>query len=70
MKNKPVVYYDPKSESGNIFYILAKVRVELRKQRRIQDFNDCWERVQKCSNYKKALKIINEYVELKEISYV
>ena len=64
--NKPIVTYDPKGESGNIFYILAKVRLALRKQRRIQDFNDCWERVQNSKSYPEALEIIKEYVELRE----
>ena len=64
---KPVVIYNPKGESGNIFYILAMVRNALRKQRRIQDYNDCWERVQKCTSYQEALEVIKEYVDLKEI---
>ena len=63
---KPIIYYDPKGESGNIFYILAMVRSELRKQRRIQDYNDCWERVQNSHSYEEALKVINEYVELRK----
>ena len=62
--NKPVVTYDPKGESGNIFFILAKVRLALRKQRRIQDFNDCWERVQKSKSYPEALEIIKEYCKV------
>lgn len=63
---KPVVKYNPRGESGNIFFILAKVRDALRKQRRIQDYNDCWEKVQQCNSYEEALNIIREYVELIE----
>ena len=63
---KPVVTYNPRGESGNIFFILAKVRDALRKQRRIQDYNDCWEKVQQCKCYEDALKVIREYVELIE----
>lgn len=63
---KPVVTYNPRGESGNIFFILARVRDALRKQRRIQDYNDCWEKVQQCKNYEDALKVIREYVELIE----
>lgn len=63
---KPVVKYNPRGESGNIFYILAKVRDALRKQRRIQDYNDCWEKVQQCNSYEEALNVIREYVELIE----
>ena len=62
--NKPIVEYDPRGESGNIFYILAMVRNALRKQRRIQDYNDCWEKVQACKSYEEALKVISEYVTL------
>lgn len=63
---KPVVTYNPRGESGNIFFILAKVRDALRKQRRIKDYNDCWEKVQQCKSYEDALKVIREYVELIE----
>ena len=63
---KPVVKYNPRGESGNIFFILAKVRDALRKQRRIQDYNDCWEKVQQCNSYEDALNVIREYVELIE----
>lgn len=63
---KPVVKYNPRGESGNIFYILAKARDTLRKQRRIQDYNDCWEKVQQCNSYEEALNVIREYVELIE----
>ena len=64
--NKPIVEYDPRGESGNIFYILATVRNALRKQRRIKDYNDCWEKVQTCKSYEDALKVIREYVTLVE----
>lgn len=64
--SKPTIKYNPRGEDGNIFVILAKTREALRKQRRIQDFNDCWERVQNSKNYPEALEIIKEYVELRE----
>ena len=64
---KIVVHYDTNGPSGNIFYILGNVKNALRKERRIQDWNDCLERVQNCHSYEEALKIINEYVILKKI---
>ena len=63
---KPEVKYNPRGESGNIFFILTKVRDALREQRRIQDYNDCWEKVQQCNSYEEALNVIREYVELIE----
>lgn len=64
---KPIIKYNPRGESGNIFYILAAVREALRKQRRIQDYNDCWEKVQKAHSYEEALAIISLYVKLVRI---
>lgn len=63
---KPIVEYDLRGESGNIFFILARTKEELRKQKRIQDYNECWERVQASKSYPEALKIISEYVTLVE----
>lgn len=64
---KSIVNFDSYGPSGNIFHILGLVRNELRKQRRIIDYNDCWERVQKSNSYEEALKIIREYVDLIDI---
>ena len=49
---------------GNIFFILGMCQRELRKQRRINDYNEMWEKVQKSGSYDEALKIIGETVEL------
>lgn len=65
---KTTIYYESKGESGNIFYILGMTREALRKQRRINDFNECWERVQKCKSYNEALNVIGEYVDLVDLS--
>lgn len=61
---KPVIVFDSRGPGGNIFYILAEVRAVLQKERRIIDYNNCWERVHKASSYDEALKIIREYVDL------
>lgn len=65
--NKPIIKYNPRGEDGNIYVILIKVREALRKQRRIQDYNDCWEQVQMCKSYPEALEIIRKYVNLVEV---
>ena len=67
MKTKPVITYDPKGESGNIFWILGKLRDHMRKQRRVDAYNQIWERVQNCESYEAALKIISEESELKKV---
>ena len=61
---RPEVHYQSRHESGNIFAILAMVRNVLRKERRINEFNDLWDRVQKAGSYENALDIINEKVRL------
>lgn len=65
---KTTIYYESKGTSGNIFYILGKTREALNKQRRINDYNECWERVQKCKSYNEALNVIAEYVDLVDLS--
>lgn len=64
---KPIVNFDSQGPSGNIFYILGLVRESLRKQRRIIDYNECWEKVQASGSYEEALRIIREYVELIDV---
>lgn len=64
---KEIIYFNRNGRTGNIFYILGLARDKLRKQRRIIDYNECWERVQHSGSYEEALKIIREYVDLIEI---
>ena len=61
---RPEVHYQSSHESGNIFAILALVRNVLRKERRITEYNELWERVQKAKSYDEALAILREKVEL------
>lgn len=61
---KPVIAYERRGPSGNIFFILAMCQKELKRQRRINDYNEMWEKVQKSGSYDEALKIIGEVVEL------
>lgn len=61
---KPVIRYNSRSETGNIYYILAMVRNELSKQRRITEYNNLWSKVQLSGSYEEALKHIKEVVTL------
>ena len=68
MKKKETIYYDPKGPSGNIFAILGQLRTIMRKQRRVDAYNQIWERVENSKSYEDALKIISEEVELVKIA--
>ena len=64
---KPIIEYCVHGETGNIFWILGRLRDIMRKQRRIDAFNQIWDRVQKAGSYDTALKIISEEAELREV---
>lgn len=64
---KGTVYYNSKGPSG-IYHILYLVRQEMRKQRRISEFNECRDKVFDSQSYEDALAVINEYVDLVDIS--
>ena len=66
--NKPELIYDSRGESGNIFWILGQVRRLLQQHRRINAYNELWERVQRAGSYKEALDIIGEEVTLIDIA--
>lgn len=62
--NKPRVEFHSRGPEGNIYFILGKTRDILRRNRRISDYNDMWERVQNCGSYTAALDEIRKTVEL------
>ncbi len=62
--NKPVLIYDSRGESGNIFWILGQAKRLLREQNRLAAYNELWERVQSAGSYSEALKLIGEEVTL------
>lgn len=64
---RPSIEFHSSSAEGNIYYILGKVRDALRKQRRINDYNELWERVQKSENYVNALVEIRKIVDLTDL---
>lgn len=61
---KPVLIYNSRGESGNIFWILGQVRRLLREQNRITAYNELWKRVQSADSYNDALQLIGEEVTL------
>ena len=65
--DRPIIYYDSRGPSGNIYAILAAVSQALRKQRRYTDFNTLRDRVFEAGSYEEALRIIEETVDLVEI---
>lgn len=62
--DKAVVHFQSMHESGNIYAVVGLARDALRKQRRITDYNEMWERVQDSWSYPDALAVIREYVNL------
>lgn len=60
---KQVVHFQSCHESGNIFRIMSKVRNILRKEHRITEWNNAWERIQR-TDYAGALEILREFVDL------
>ena len=48
---------------GNIYAILAKVRVEMRKRRLIQKYNDLYCDVTNCKSYQEAIARIRQDVD-------
>ena len=61
---KPPFHFHSRGPSGNIYAILAEVRNYFRHERRITEYNELWERVQKAKSYDEALAILREKVEL------
>lgn len=61
---KPIVTFDSRGSSGNIFAVLALTRDALRKARKINAYNECRDRVLASHSYDEALAIIREYVDL------
>lgn len=57
---KPIVYFESRHESGNIFALLGKVNSVLKDK---DEFNALWAEIQKGS-YEQAIKLIKEKVTL------
>lgn len=61
---KTRVEFNSCGPSGNVFHVIGMVQQVMRKQHRIMEFNEMWERVQNSKRYEEALAIMREYVEL------
>ena len=62
--SKPRIEFHSRGPEGNIYFILGKTRDALRHERRISDYNDMWERVQKSESSPAALAEIRKTVDL------
>lgn len=63
MTKKAEIHFQSRHETGNIYWILGAVRDQMRKERRITDWNNAWERIQQ-TDYAGALAIMRELVDL------
>lgn len=69
IREQSLIFIDLSGENGNVFYVLGVVKKELQKKDRLPDYEELYERVKACDNYKEALDIINEYVVLYDTSH-
>lgn len=69
IREQSLIFIDLSGENGNVFYVLGVVKKELQKKDRLPDYEELYERVKACDNYKEALGIINEYVVLYDTSH-
>jgi len=60
---RPEIRFSSRGPSGNIYWLIGQVRNEMQRQRRIAEYNDMWERIQK-TDYRGALAILREAVDL------
>ena len=61
---KPVLRYDRRGPSGNIFWILGQAQLLMKQNGRIAEWKELWDRVQSAGSYQEALDIINEEITL------
>ena len=61
---KPVLKYDSRGPEGNVFWIFGQAQRLMKRNGRIDEWKELWERVQSASSYSEALKLIGEEVTL------
>lgn len=61
------VEFESLGPSGNVYHIIGMVQQAMRKQRRIMEYNEMWERVQNSKSYIEALAVMREYVDLVDL---
>lgn len=64
MPKKPKVEFRSGGESGNIHWVLSRVRTALQKERRINDYNELRDKVLASGSYTEAISHIRETVDL------
>ena len=64
---KPKVEFNSMGESGNIYYILALVRAEMRKLNRITEYNEIYCAVTTSRSYTEALGHIRQKIDLVDL---
>lgn len=62
-RKKAELHFRSLHSSGNIYVIMGMVQNQMRKEHRITDWNNAWERIQK-TDYAGALSIMRELVDL------
>lgn len=67
MRKKPLVYIDIDGPDGNVLFMLSKVKEALRKERRINDYNELRDKVLQ-SRYPQGIYQMSELVEFIDIS--
>ena len=66
-KEKPVIRYDSRGRTGNIYWILGELCQIMRKRSEIIAYNEIRDRVFDASSYEEALSIIGEKATLIDI---
>ena len=61
------VEFHSRGQTGNIYYIIGMARDIMRRQSRIIEYNEMWEKVQNAHSYTEALKIISEHIDLVDL---
>lgn len=62
-RKKAVIHFNSRGSSGNVYWIMSKVRQQMQKESRIIDWNNAWERIQQ-TDYAGAIAIMRELVDL------
>lgn len=60
---KAEIHFQSHGPSGNVYAIMGMVRQQMQKERRITDWNNAWEQIQK-TDHAGALAIMRELVNL------
>ena len=61
--DKAVIHFASRHSTGNVYWIMGAVRQQMQKERRITDWNNAWERIQRM-DYAGAIAIMRELVDL------